>query len=185
MITIHTSEFWISEPFELVLEKIRRETKIVKFGPLNVFNTNHQDFYTKWIGEVDARQKRFKLFRVTSKKNTSDMSVNGEYQMRINKPMIVVKYKVHFTALLGLFGILTFSYAVWYLLRVKGIDLGTLGLLAILFSVGIIYSVSTMRDLRKCEQEIERVIYKIVKPQNEPENEEGDDEEDENEDDEE
>lgn len=163
MITIHTSEFWINEPIDFVIDKIRRETLLVEFGPFNVFNTKHQNFYTKWIGEIDRRNKKFKLFRVTDRTHTSDVAVHGEYTVRINKPMIVVRYKVHFTAFLGLFGLLAFGYAVWYLLRLKGVILGELGLIAILLTVGMGYSISTIRDLNKCAQEIERVIYKIVK----------------------
>ena len=175
MVTIHTSEFWINEPFDLVLDKIRKETRLVKFGPLNVFNTEHKDFRTQWIGEIDNKKKKFKLFRVTDRTHTSDLAVHGELITRINKPMIQVKYKVHFTAFLGLFGLLVFGYAIWFLLREKGVPVNEIILIAFLLITGAIYSISTIRDLNKSEQLIQDTIYKIIKT----EIEEADDDEDE------
>lgn len=170
MITIRTTDFWINEPIEAIFEKLRWETHVVKFGPLNVYNTKHQNLTKTWLGELHPKSGTFKVFRVTGNDNTSDMSVHGEYTTRLGKPLIRVKFKVHFTAFLGLFGVLTCLFALWYLLNKKGIMMGEWVLIVLLLMVGGYYSVVTMRDLSASEQAIESLIYKTYPENNDIEN---------------
>jgi hypothetical protein len=160
LITIHTTEIWTENSFEDIAEKIRSETHLVKFGPFNIYDSQWKQFSAKWIGQIFKEKKQFKLFRVTGSDVTSDLSVNGEYTNRGGKPIIVIKYKVHFTAVLGLAGLLVCIYALWFLLQKKGVAEGVLWLLLPLVIAGIIYSGFTIRDLNKNIAEIERLMQK-------------------------
>lgn len=161
MITLRKTEYWTEETFEILSEKVRHETRQVRFGLFNSFDTKHKAFTTPWIGQLYPAQKKFKLFRVTGREHTSDLSVNGEYTTRLSKPVVVIRHKVHFTALLGLSGLLVSIYVAWHLLRQKGVMDSILFLLAGLLTAGIYYTIITLRDLNKNEAEIKRLIYKV------------------------
>jgi hypothetical protein len=161
MITIRKREFWLTEPEELVFDKLSLFTKRVNFGLFNAFKTDHANFNKAWIGEIRRQKKSFKLFRVTGKSSTSDLSVNGVYTTRFSKPLLVVHYKIHFTAIIGLFGILVTTYALLSLVGRKiVIDNWLLGI--IIFSVGVIYSLSVVRDLNKTDNAMEQLLSKRI-----------------------
>jgi hypothetical protein len=164
VIRLHTSEFWTEESSEMIFEKIGHETRQVRFGPFNIFDTGNREFTTKWLGQLKPKQNTFKLFRVTGKGHTSEISVNGLYTHRLNKSLVIVKYKLHFTALFGLLGVLTFVFAMWYLLGTKGYVTSKIYLLAGLLCVGIFYALSVVRDLNKSERAISESIYRPYRP---------------------
>ena len=159
-VTIRTSEIYVNDPPELLLEKVRVDTQEVEFGLFNFFSTAGHDFRKKWIGQISRENNRFKLFRVKGFSNTSDISVLGEYIVRLNKPMVRIRYKVHFTAFLGLLGVLIFIYALWFLLKEKGVWESQLLLILMLTAVGIIYAASTVRDLNRTEEDIRKTLSK-------------------------
>lgn len=170
--TIKTNEFWIDEPFEDILKKIKMSTRQVKFGIFNAFHKNFEMFPGQWIGQIDARKQSFKLFRVKSSENTSDLSVVGRYTLRGNKPVIVVKHKVHFTVALGMMGLLIFVIAVFTLLRMKGImvpvAIQAVALLLVLFY----YAYTVMKDLREDEKRIQEMLTFLLLQEEEEEEEE-------------
>jgi hypothetical protein len=183
LITIHTTEIWTENSFEDIAEKIRSETHLVQFGPFNIYGPQWKQFSAKWIGQIFKEKKQFKLFRLTGSDTTSDLSINGEYTNRGARPIIVIKHKLHFTAVLGLAGLLTCIYALWFLLLKKGVVEGVLWLLLPLVIAGVGYSGFTIRDLNKNIAEIERLMQKpVIIPVWNNRHEEMDDEEDEDED---
>ena len=95
---------------------------------------------------------------VTGSNYTSYISVNGEYTIRVNKPLIIVKFNIHFTVLLGMFGLLVFTFVVWYLLKQKNIIDSELILLIGLILVDGLYVVMMVFDLNKTEKEIQKLI---------------------------
>lgn len=130
-------------------------------GWFNAFKTDHQNFNTKWIGEIDRKKGFFKLFRVTGKNSTSDLSVNGIYTTRINKPVLVIRYNIHFTAILGLFGILVTTFTLFSVVT-KNMQIDSWVLWVILFSVGVAYSISIVRDLNKTDRAMEELFQKKI-----------------------
>jgi hypothetical protein len=175
MITIRTRDFWTDEPVEAIFEKLRWETHTVKFGPLNAYKNPFQKIRRTWLGEINTKKRTFKLFRVTGESHTSDLSVHGEYITHQSKPLVRVKFKVHFTAFLGLWGLLLCIYAIWYLVNKKGIVISEWLLLPLLLIVGGYYAYTTIRDLEASDRAIESTLYRVY--QTEKEAEEMDDEE--------
>jgi hypothetical protein len=159
MLTIRTHEIWTDDTFEVIAEKIRRETRLVRFGILNFFDSELKDLSTPWIGEIIPQKKKFKLFRVTGSNNTSDLATKGEVILRGGKNVLVVRHDLQFLTLFGFAGLLASIYAVWFLLHRK-IGLDTIWLIGSLTLAGILYTISIYRDLQKNIVEIERLIHK-------------------------
>lgn len=159
MITIRTTEIWTNDTPELIFKKVKWSTHQVKFGPLYVFKRTES--YSPWIGEVDEKKQNFTLFRVTSPDHTSDFSVHGQYELRAGKALVKIKHKVFFTSILGLAGLLTCVFAIWFLLQKKGILTDTVYLLLALIIVGTAYSVSLIKDLNRNEAAIRELIERI------------------------
>ncbi|HOX82972.1 MAG TPA: hypothetical protein PLJ60_12970 [Chryseolinea sp.] len=155
-----TTEVWTNDPPEVILEKIKWNTHQVKFVPFNIFKKK-TEIYSPWIGQIDEKKLSFKLFRVTSPDHTSDFSVEGQYEIRAGKGLVKIRHKVYFTSILGLAGLLTFVFAIWFLLQKKGILMGNLFLVLGLILTGGVYSVFILRDLNKNDAEIREVLERI------------------------
>lgn len=160
--TIKTNEFWIDEPFDEIARKIKIGTREVKFGIFNSFRKKFEMFPRPWIGEIDARKKSFKLFRLKGTENTSDLSVVGNYTIRGAKPVIIVRHKVHFTVIFGMVGLLIFVIAVFFLIQTKGIAVpGAIQAVALLLVI-LFYAYTIRKDLRHDEKEIEKLLTRTL-----------------------
>jgi hypothetical protein len=180
MLNLHTQEFWTDDTFEAIADKIRRETRLVKFGFLNMYDSELKDLTTSWLGAIYPEKKKFKLFRVTSSSNTSDLAVKGEMVQRGNRSVLVIRHVLQFLPFFGMLGVLVCIYAFWFLLN-KHAGLGLVWLLPALMIGGMLYSLSIYRDLKKNMTEIERLIHRPayvldIRKYNEVEENEDDDE---------
>src|SRR5690348_4732836 len=92
MLTVKTADIWTNDPPELILKKIKWNTHEVRFGAFNSFK--RKEVNSDWIGEIDEKNLRFKLFRVTSPDYTSDLSVHGQYEIRAGKGVIKIRHKI-------------------------------------------------------------------------------------------
>jgi hypothetical protein len=146
--TIKTNEYWIDEPFDLITKKIKLSTRLVKFGLFNSFPKSFAMYQRPWIGEINEKKMSFKMFRTKGSENTSDLSVVGKYAIRGSRPVIVVKHKIHFTGVLGMFGLFVFVIAVLFLLQKKGIVLPLAVQVIVLTSVIVYYAYTILKDLR-------------------------------------
>src|SRR5688572_2876443 len=159
MITIRTTEIWTNDTPEAIFEKIKWDTHQVRFGPFNMYK--RKEVYSRWIGEVNEKKLTFKLFRVTSPDRTSDFSVQGHYEVRAGKGLVKIRHQVYFTSLLGLAGLLTCVFAIWFLLQKKGVLIGNVYLVLALMTAGILYSFSLLRDVNKNEAAIRELIERV------------------------
>jgi hypothetical protein len=160
--TIKTNEFWIDEPFALISQKIKIDTRLVKFGPFNSFTKAFELYPRTWLGEVNHKKQSFKLFRTKGSDNTSDLSIVGKYTIRGAKPVIVVRHKIHFTVLLGMVGLLIFVIAAFFLLQKKGVIVHPALQAVALMSVIGFYAYTIARDLRDDEREIKKTLHRIL-----------------------
>jgi hypothetical protein len=160
--TVKTNEFWIDEPFENIAQKIKIDTREVKFGILNSFPKTFERFPRPWIGAIDRQRQSFKLFRVKGSQSTSDLSVIGYYTIRGAKPVVVVKHKLHFTVVFGIVGLLIFVIAVFFLLQKKGIIIPAAIQAAALVIVILFYTYTILKDLRQDEKEIEKILTRAL-----------------------
>jgi len=160
--TVKTNEYWINEPFDGIALKIRIDTRLVKFGPLNAFTRSFEMYPRPWIGEINPKRQTFKLFRTKGSENTSDLSVVGRYTVRGAKPVIVVKHKLHFTVVMGAVGLLIFFIAAFFLLQKKGVIVHP-AIQAVAFSAVILYYIYTIaRDLHHDEKQIEKTLTRVL-----------------------
>ncbi|HEY0652013.1 MAG TPA: hypothetical protein VGD65_02755 [Chryseosolibacter sp.] len=161
--TIKTHEHSTEETFQEVAFKVKLDTRLVTFGPLNAIPKNTDRFQRPWVGEIDEKGERFKLFRVTGSDSTSDLSVHGRYVVRSGKPVIVVEHKIHFTAILGFAGIALATFGIFSLIKTKGIFVSILlQTVLCLFAVSG-YAYAIYRDLRKNEKAIRFLLEKQLK----------------------
>lgn len=175
--TILNRYYKTDETFKDLAEKLRLETREVKFGPLNAMKKDFSRFPKPWVGEIDERGEYFKLFRTKGSDYTSDFSVYGKYAFRNGQTMVHVQHKLHYSALIGFAGLAVFVVAVFFLASKKGIHVHpAIQVLATILTVTI-YGYSFYRDLRTDEKNIRQLIYaKLIIEENE------DDEDDEDED---
>lgn len=174
--TIKTNEFWTDEPFEDIVQKIKLDTRQVKFGIFNLFPKTFEKYPRPWIGEIDTRKQSFKLFRTKGTENTSDLSVVGTYTIRGTKPLVVVRHKVHFTVLFGMVGLLVFIIAVFFLLQKKGIVVPPGIQALVLMMVILFYAYTIRKDLHQDEKEIEKLLTRVLVDEEEIDDEDEDDE---------
>ncbi len=157
--TIKTNEFWINEPFQDIVRKIKSETLLVKFGPFNSYKKTY-NFPVPWIGEVYEQTQSFKLFRTKGSENTSDLSVVGKYTTRGSSVVIEVKHKVHFTVFFGMVGLLVLVIAVVSLFRQKNIIVPIPVQVIALAMVIFYYAFTILKDLRQDEKAVESLLTK-------------------------
>ena len=136
---------------------------------MNAYKNPYRKFEKKWLGEVRPKNRTFKLFRITDESHTSDLSVHGEYITHLSRPVMRVKFKVHFTAFLGLWGIMFCIFAIWYLVNEKGIIVSEWILTLLLLLVGGYYAFITIRDLDTSDRAIESTVYKVYRTEEETE----------------
>ena len=134
---------------------------------MNAYKNPYQKFTKQWLGEVKPKSRTFKLFRITGEEHTSDLSLHGEYITHLSKPLIRVKFRVHFTAFFGLWGIMACVYAIWYLVNKKGILVSEWVLLLLLMLIGSYYVFITIRDLDASDRAIESTVYRVYSAENE------------------
>jgi hypothetical protein len=164
MLTVHKIEVWTSDPFEEIAHKISTETDAVKFGFLDVHKTNYRNLHSVWIGEVDHEKRTFKLYRRTGDSSTSDFAVVGNYVERSGKPVIAIRFKLIWSGLIGLAGLMVCVYALWFLFQKKNVMVGPAWLAFWLISVATGFSFFMLRDLNKTTEEIKRTISKEIVP---------------------
>jgi hypothetical protein len=160
--TIKTNEFWIDEPFEEVVRKIKIGTREVKFGIFNSFRKTFEKFPRPWIGEINTRKKSFNLFRVKGSESTSDLSAVGHYTIRGAKPVVVVKHRIHFTVVFGMVGLLIFVISLFFLLQKKGIVVPVAMQAVALVLVILYYAYTILKDLRQDEKELEILLTRVL-----------------------
>ena len=160
--TIKTNEFWIDEPFENIVRKIKISTREVKFGMFNSFPKTFEKYPRPWIGEINRKKQSFKLFRTKGSDNTSDLSVVGNYAIRGTRPVVVVRHRIHFSAVFGMVGLLIFVIAVFFLLQKKDIIIPEAMQSVALLLVILYYAYTVMKDLRRDEQEIKKLLKRVL-----------------------
>ncbi|MEO7988698.1 MAG: hypothetical protein ABI663_04100 [Chryseolinea sp.] len=82
-------------------------------------------------------------------------------EIKLAKGLVKIKHKVYFTSIIGLVGLLTCVFAIWFFLQKKGILTGNFYLLLGLILTGIGYSAFILRDLNKNEVAIREVLERI------------------------
>lgn len=140
-----------------------------KIPLFNAYDSQYQKLRKLWLGELNSRERTFKLFRVTDESHTSNLSLHGEYITHQSRPIVRVKFKVYFTAFLGLGGLLFCIYAIWFLINKKGIVISEWVLLLLLLMAGGYYAFKTIRDLDACENAIESTLYRVYQAEKETE----------------
>lgn len=148
MIPLYVHEHWTDESFDMIEDKVRRETRIVRFGPMNFFDSELKSYSSGWIGEVYSKTQRFKLFRVTGPETTSDLAVQGKMVQRGSRNVLVVKHTAQPLTFVGPAGLLVCVYALWFLLR-KKMEIHVIWLILGLIITAATYCWFILRDLRK------------------------------------
>lgn len=160
MLTLLTKDYWITDSPEMLVAKIRLESHLVKFRAFHSYDLNYRDLTRIWLGEVKVNEHAFTLFRVTGKDKTSDIRIAGKYSTLHNRPMVRVKFSVHYSALLGLFGLLVTTYTLFHLLGKRGIIVHELISILGMLLVGGLYCYSMFRDLNRSQQLLEKMLSK-------------------------
>lgn len=175
--TVRTHYYSTNESFKELARKLKAETREVKFGPFNLMKKNFDRFPKPWVGEIDKRGERFKLFRTKGQENTSDLSVHGKYIVRSGQPQIEIKHKLHYTSLSGFAGLGVFVFGVFVLMGEKDIivhpALQVLTCLIVLAGYGYTF----YRDLKADENLIRVLINARWKADEEVDDHEEDDNE--------
>ncbi len=155
MITIASTKYTLKELPEELLNRLKPEVYQVQFGAFNIYDSELKEIKKNWIGELNGLDG-FKLFRVTSSTMTSDIGVLGEFDDAKNE--LKVNFKVHWTAPLGLFGVITVVYVITMLFGKKGIELPIWFTILSMVVAGLSYGVWKVRDLRKSKQLFEKLM---------------------------
>ena len=112
----------IKAPTAVIRDRIVDNSRLVKFGPLDFFNTKYENFTEPWMGEFDAQLNEFKLFKtIQGTDETSEFYIKGRLLDKFETTSIRYSVNVHYMFLVGLLGLNVFGYSVFYLLQTKGL----------------------------------------------------------------
>ncbi|MBL4586278.1 MAG: hypothetical protein JKX84_04365 [Flavobacteriales bacterium] len=157
-LTVHYHEYWINEPVGKLQAQIRSKTQIVAFKAFYFFNSNHEDYKMKWLGEIKTSPYSFTLFRITSPTRTSDFRVSGRLDYRNGRPVLTTKIKLHYSALLGFVGLLLFTVSISLLLSEKFPNYNPLFFFIPSIAIVFCYGFFQLNDFRKTRQLLDELV---------------------------
>jgi len=156
--TLRIRYYTTTETFEELACKLKIMAHEVKFGPFNTMKRIYNGFSKPWVGEIDERGERFKLFRTKGHEDTSDLSVHGKYIIRSGQPQIEVKHKLHYTSLTGFAGLGVFVFCIFFLIAKKDIVVHPALQVLTCLVVLVVYGYTFYRDLKADENLISALI---------------------------
>jgi hypothetical protein len=155
---------------------IHEYTKLIKFGPGDIFNTEHKKFTDQWLGEYNKHSNEFKLFKTElGTDNTSEFCIKGKLFSKPDHTWVRYSVNIHYSALLALAGLNLFVVSVIVVTQKKGWFDSPLVIILTFIAMNVFYGFSKLKDFRETEDAFKKLITE--KPWRE-EDEEGDDEED-------
>lgn len=157
---VRQDEYWLDEPWEEVLFRLKESTQQVSFKAFYFFNTKHEDFHNEWLGEFKSNPDSFTLFRVTDRKNTSDFRVTGRLDNRLGRPVLHTKIYLHYLAIVGFIGLLLCTVSLSILLSDKFENHDPFILFVPSVAIVFYYGVSQLKDYRKTVA----LLNQIIKP---------------------
>lgn len=155
----HNSELSI-EDIELNISVF---VKQVKFGPGDVYNSEHKKFTDPWMGKYNKKTNEFKLFKtVIGSENTSDFCVKGKLFKKAGYTHVRYSLHIHYMLLIGFAGLNVLPLAVVSLLQGKGVAVSYLLAIPGCILVSALYLRSKLKDLRETDNAFRELITKKI-----------------------